>query len=94
MELCQRCEVTDYDRRTLWMSCLYDMEELGLPLDLSLLEDRHFYTLRVCKRCRADWMMAIKRWFETKPSKEDSDTGIYVRQFGANIQVTEEEFKK
>lgn len=31
VEKCQRCGVADVDLRTLRMSCLYAMEELGLP---------------------------------------------------------------
>lgn len=29
------------------------------------------FTLRVCKRCRGDWMRAIQAWFRAKPSIED-----------------------
>jgi len=30
---CARCGEAGKDRRTLWMSCLYDMGELGIPLE-------------------------------------------------------------
>ena len=30
---CARCGEIGDDRRTLWMSCLYDMSELGIPLE-------------------------------------------------------------
>ena|SRR3990167_634529 len=30
---CQRCGEVDYDRRTLWMACFYQMGELGLPFE-------------------------------------------------------------
>ena len=30
---CARCGEAGDDRRTLWMSCLYDMSELGIPLE-------------------------------------------------------------
>lgn len=30
-EVCQRCGEKGEDRRTLWMSCFYAMEELGIP---------------------------------------------------------------
>lgn len=32
-EKCARCGEAGDDRRTLWMSCLYDMGELGIPLE-------------------------------------------------------------
>ena len=32
-ETCQRCGEKGEDRRTLWMSCFYAMEELGLPFE-------------------------------------------------------------
>lgn len=93
-EKCQRCGEVGEDRRTLWMACLYDMQELPMPLEEvaifgSMMKDvsdsmifagplkgfapdddaksvmRRFYTLRVCKRCRGEWMEAIGRWFNT-----------------------------
>lgn len=101
METCQRCGEEGQDRRTLWMACFYNMDELGMPTKLEVLLDadasectpakepgkitvggqsinlssgtvrcsgeltpRGFYTLRVCKKCRADWMTMIKAWWE------------------------------
>lgn len=52
------------------------------------------YTLRVCKRCRADWMDAIKTWF-AKPKKEVSpNSGIFVRDNGTNREITKEEWER
>lgn len=28
---------------------------------------RRFYTLRVCKRCRGDWFLSIKQWWNAHP---------------------------
>ena len=83
MEKCQRCEEEGHDRRTLVMACFYQMSELGLPFEEDT-EGR--YTLRVCKSCRADWMTAIKAWFENKPlTEEDAGAGqTYVQELGAN----------
>ncbi|HYE73562.1 MAG TPA: hypothetical protein VEF04_09525 [Blastocatellia bacterium] len=78
-ECCQRCGEAGQDRRILWMACLYEMGELGLPFEKS---DR-FFTLRVCKDCRADWMSAIKTWFNTKPDRAEYSGGYYVRELGA-----------
>lgn len=61
------------------------------------------YTLRVCKRCRGEWLGAIQKWFKEAPEGEDHDsvepqeessigTGIFVRENGALREVTEEEW--
>lgn len=105
MEKCDRCGVIGDDRRTLWMACLYEMRELGIPFELVSLRGstvehavgkenvpplgmldkfsttyvdpdstrRVFYTMRVCKGCRSDWMRAIKEWYKSEPST----TSIY-----------------
>lgn len=96
-EVCQRCGDEDYDRRTLWMACLYAMDELGLPFEQVSLSDSgrpaRFFTLRVCKDCRADWMAAIKLWFEEMPRiKTGCGSGIFVRENGALVELTEEEW--
>jgi rRNA maturation protein Nop10 len=133
-EKCQRCGEHGEDRRTLWMSCLYSMEELGIPFEQSKVmgkaypkvgeeelalfgrtEDprypkimapkyasepsaeveRGFYTLRVCKSCRSDWMQAIKFWFNTVPKPEAScGSGIYVRELGKVVEITYEEWQR
>lgn len=105
MEKCQRCEETDEDRRTLWMSCFYDMNELGLPFKQEELISsvnhgdrlelgRSFYTLTVCKRCRADWMLAIKDWFnEAPPDNNNPSATIFIRELGATKGITREEWE-
>jgi len=93
MEECQRCRDIDEDRRTLEMGCFYDMGELDVPFKLD--ETRRLYQLRVCKDCRADWMKAIEYWFHNSFYKKEScGSGIYIRDFGSNVEITEEEFKK
>lgn len=54
------------------------------------------YTLRVCKRCRSEWMAAIRNWFEVGPpvERESPGTGIFVRHLGTNVEVTEEEWRR
>ena len=57
--------------------------------------DRSFYTLRVCKRCRGDWMQAIRKWFVTPlPRVESCGSGIFVREHGAIVEITEEEWRE
>lgn len=58
-------------------------------------KDRHnFYTMRVCKECRASWMSALKAWFQTpKENPESCGTGIFVRENGVNREITMEEWE-
>lgn len=129
-DACVRCGQEGEDRRTLWMACLYEMAELGLPFqrlmvrgtshELERMErksilgdgplhdfpvyaeepkgparDHHFYTLRVCKDCRASWMGAIERWFNTVEAPTESPaTGIWVRERGALREITMEEWEE
>ncbi len=82
-EECQRCHAVGPDRRTLWMACFYAMEETGLPFDKKASGDREFYTLRVCKTCRADWMQFLGLWFQTPRDPRTNDQGL--------IELTEDE---
>lgn len=100
MEECQRCREVDEDRRTLWMNCMYEMDELELPFTHLFLSDdlernNRFHTLRVCKDCRSDWMKAIEYWFHNSSFKKEScGSGIFVREFGANVEISEEEWNR
>ena len=81
------------------MACFYEMTELKIPLKEETIkgteESHHFYTMRVCKDCRADWMAAIKNWFSTsKQEKESCGSGIFVRKLGATSEITKEEWDK
>lgn len=93
IEECQRCGDIDDDRRTLKMECFYDMNELNVPFSFD--EKQHCYSLRVCKDCRADWMQAIEQWFhEIDSNKKSCGSGIFVRKFGASIEITLDEWNK
>ena len=53
------------------------------------------YTLRVCKECRGDWLAAIKTWFHAgKKARTSPGTGIFVRENGVNVEVSEEEWQR
>lgn len=100
---CIRCGDAEDDHRTLLMACYYDMNELGIPFEWVMLRrldetsgnGQLLYTLRVCKNCRGSWMAAIKDWFDNvKPAAESPGTGIFVRKFGATVEITEEEWKE
>jgi hypothetical protein len=104
-EECQRCKENGEDRRTLYMTCFYEMAELGLPFDNQDMFETsdprenpvNFYTLRVCKECRSEWLHAIQDWFNASLPGERftaCGSGIYVRDFGANREVTDEEWRK
>lgn len=93
---CQRCgQETHGDDRTVLMACGYEMDELKLPFGkVELPTKDHFYALSVCKQCRSDWMVAIKQWFEHPTLWPETGTGVYVRRFGANLELTEEQIKE
>lgn len=95
-EECVRCGDVDTDRRTLWMACFYQMQELKVPFEQRSQTGttQRFYTLRVCKDCRADWMDMIEHWFKTPQPRPRPGTGIFIRRNGANIEVTEDEWAK
>jgi hypothetical protein len=62
------------------------------------------HTLSVCKRCRSEWLMAIKEWFDAKPTTPDMDadeyapstvgSGIFIRRNGSRIEISDEEWYK
>lgn len=57
--------------------------------------DQAFYTLRVCKGCRADWMGAIGKWFTATPEvRTGCGSGIFVRENGANKEVSLEDWEQ
>lgn len=104
---CQKCKEEGDDLRTLWMSCFYNMNELNIPFTKEIIieggiHDAHpnthhnFFTLRVCKDCRADWMAMIRAWWNMPPWRHQVSpgTGIFIRDLGTNIEITEEEFYK
>lgn len=106
MEQCQRCKEDGEDRRTLWMACFYEMMELGLPFEETMICERmryddpnifhYFYTLKVCKDCRAEWMKAVKKWFyeEKLLEKPSIGSGIFVMTLGQPEEITVEEWNK
>ena len=98
-EKCARCNEEGDDLRTLWMACFYEMNELNIPFDKKQIIENgnfthYFYTLRVCKDCRSEWMAAISNWFKKPIKRESCGSGIFIRRNGANIEVTEEELEE
>ena len=123
MVQCDKCKENGEDRRVLWMSCLYDMTELDMPLGTTRFQgtvakkngekrvsenifnntysdnkaeiSKDFYTLTLCKACRAEWMLAVQKWFNTPRVQEESPrSGIFVRELGYTKEISEEEWYK
>jgi hypothetical protein len=102
-EKCMKCKKEGEDRRTLYMSCFYDMDELAVPfvheklykIDVPVPDAIiECFTIRVCKKCRADWLHMIEAWFNINmPIFASCGSGIFIRKFGVNVEVTEEEFR-
>lgn len=44
--------------------------EAGRVRSTGELIPHKLYTLRVCKRCRGDWLRAIETWFAAEPTKD------------------------
>jgi hypothetical protein len=56
------------------------------------VHQRQFYTLRVCKDCRANWMQAIQGWFDKgREQRESTGTGVYLRKNGATYEASQDE---
>lgn len=69
VETCQRCRVKSPDLRTLLLTCLYNLEETGIPFvvyDHIASDGRKFYALRICKECRGLFIRALMEWFGQK----------------------------
>ena len=93
-EICARCNQEKPDLRTLWMACFYEMDELDVPFKQKRISEwQQFYTLKVCKECRAEWMVAIESWFKTVTLKESPGSGIFTRRNGATVEIPEEEWR-
>lgn len=59
------------------------------------LTPQGMFTLRVCKDCRGAWLRAIERWFaERAPRRESPGSGIFVRENGATVEITREEWDR
>lgn len=95
--ICQKCHGKrdgveyDPDIRCLVVECFYDLQETGIPFyPIALTKnggpEMKGYGLNFCKKCRADFIQAMKVWFESKPPIEPQ-TGYFVRHFGTNVQI-------
>lgn len=51
------------------------------------LRKHQFYSLRVCKDCRASWMQAIKIWFDKLKLDESTGSGYFKRELGSTKEI-------
>ena len=58
------------------------------------LEPTKFYTLRICKHCRADWMQSMVQWFRAPVTRSEPDEWrcVPVRENGVTVYITEAEW--
>ena len=106
-QTCQMCDAHGPDKRSLTLSCLYDLHEV-LPESI-LRQDvsRNFYYLRICKSCRgrlighlAEWRVECmaNRGVTKGPDghvyevEADPDRNIPVRVHGALVMMTQVEW--
>lgn len=57
------------------------------------IRPHQFFTLRVCKDCRADWLEAIQVWFRSLKTPE-GDGDIPIRENGATRMITRDEWNR
>jgi len=68
-DLCMACHSYGADKRSLMVTCFYDIKEL-VPEFINLSgcheEDnplRRFHYMRICKTCRGRFLKMLKEWF-------------------------------
>lgn len=71
-EICQRCGLHGQDRRTLFMACLYDMSELGIPL-----KSMSLYGVAVTEFERTSWGQRFHDPPESKVEQESCHRPMY-----------------
>ena len=105
---CMACGAEGPDKRSLYVSCFYDMKE-AIPDFIALkMDGKHFFYLRICKACRAALLQMFEDWWKDCVLRggldldedgvpiphEDSNADIPVRIYGSCVWVTEEEWKR
>lgn len=101
-DLCMLCHAQGADKRSLKISCLYDIKEV-VPEALDLKD--HFYLL-ICKSCRAKLLAHLEAWrnecLALQSLMKDHDghidipderKNIPVRINGAIVMMNEEEYQ-
>jgi hypothetical protein len=64
LQPCIRCKKIDECITDIWMGNFDRINELEIPLERDILEDREFYTIGVCNQCLEEWLSCIQKWFQ------------------------------
>lgn len=107
-DLCMLCHAYGPDMRSLFINCLYSIEEI-VPeiIDLFKIEqfkDRGYY-IRICKSCRGSLLGKMRDWRNERValrsfSKDsdgepyDEEANIPVRISGATIMMTLDQYNE
>lgn len=106
-DTCQLCYAYGPDKRSVVMSCFYDLTE-AVP---EFKEVGGVYRLRVCKTCRSELLIRLQDWSQEAKKKRGFPKGsdgelttldelmeprrnIPVRVFGAVVMLTREDYDK
>jgi hypothetical protein len=102
-DLCQLCYAHGPDKRSVVMSCFYDLTE-AVP---EFKEVGGVYRLRVCKTCRSELLIRLQDWGQEAKKKRGFPKGsdgdlefevvppernIPIRRFGAVVMLNREEY--
>ena len=107
-ELCMLCGAYGPDKRSLYIGCLYSLDEVSDRfIDLFDTDEKHkgLYYLRICKACRGALLTYLRTWIqgcislELRPKDHDgflldtdTDGLIPVRVAGTTVYMTEEQY--
>ena len=73
-DLCMLCHAWGSDKRSLFVSCFYQIKEI-VPefIELSLVEgmEKRGYYLRICKTCRGRFLGHLRDWAEECITRRD-----------------------
>lgn len=77
-DTCKLCGAVGADKRTLRMSCLYELTEV-VP-EMSFNPAQNLFELRICKSCRGSLLDMLKQWRDAmilrRPFEKDHDGNL------------------
>lgn len=96
-DLCQVCgETLHGDGRHLVLDYFYDLREVSSKFETFTLGYKKSYVLKTCKNCRGDFLAVLKQFclgkFVDSKRTPNEERVIPIRQNGATVFVTQEEF--
>jgi hypothetical protein len=107
-DLCMLCNAYGDDKRSLFISCFYDIQEV-IPealnvSDVETVKDKGYY-LRICKNCRGELLAKLSDWRNEMIARRDipkdhdghneemeEGKDIPVRINGRTVYMTEVQF--